>query len=569
MAGGESTRPPLRVALLIDTMLQPLWVHRVVSRLRDSPYARLVLVVHNASAPPEPASIVQRWRERRPYLLYSLYRRLDRLVYGADVDPLELADMTPLVEGCASVEVRPRQTRFSDYFEDADLQRLRHERLDVALRLGFRILKGGILSLPRYGVWSFHHGDNTRKRGGPACFWEVMEQEPETGTILQVLTEDLDDGRVLYRSWSGTDRESLQRNIRGVYWKSAAFVDRVLREVYEEGEARVQRAQRETFAVYDRPLYTVPTNRRMAPLLATQVVRSLSRWLHRRLRDKQWFLAYTRGSAPAGAADDVPATSLHRLSFLTPPPDRFWADPFPLYRDGRHYIFFEELLHRRGKGHIACVELGADGTPAGPPSTVLEEPHHLSYPFLLQHEGELYMIPEGAHSRTVTAYRCVEFPHRWEPCATLLEGMRAYDATVFEHGGRWWMFAGIPEEHASASEELHLFHAPSPFGPWEAHRRNPVKSDVRGARPAGRVFTCGGSLYRPGQDSSVVYGYATIIHRITRIDLEDYEEEVVSRIDPAWAPGLVGTHTLNAAAGLTVLDGRRLAWRAPWSRRSS
>ena len=38
----------------------------------------------------------------------------------------------------------------------------------------------------------------------------------------------------------------------------------------------------------------------------------------------------------------------------------------------------------------------------------------------------------------------------------------------------------------------HVFHADSPFGPFTPHRRNPVKSDVRSARPAGKLFTWNG-----------------------------------------------------------------------------
>jgi hypothetical protein len=81
-----------------------------------------------------------------------------------------------------------------------------------------------------------------------------------------------------------------------------------------------------------------------------------------------------------------------------------------------------------------------------------------------------------------------------------------------------------------------------------------VKSDVRSARPAGRLFRHGGHWYRPAQDCSVRYGYATVVHRIERIDREEYREVEASRIFPNWLPDMAGTHTLNAAGGLTVVD---------------
>jgi hypothetical protein len=122
------------------------------------------------------------------------------------------------------------------------------------------------------------------------------------------------------------------------------------------------------------------------------------------------------------------------------------------------------------------------------------------------------------------------------------------------------MFAGMEaERHSHPSdmqEELHLFHASSPLGPWTPHRRNPVKTDVRGSRPAGSLFWWNGELWRPAQDCSVRYGYAITLHRVLRLNTSEFREEPVARIDPDWTAGLRGTHTLNSAPGLVVLDGR-------------
>lgn len=50
-----------------------------------------------------------------------------------------------------------------------------------------------------------------------------------------------------------------------------------------------------------------------------------------------------------------------------------------------------------------------------------------------------------------------------------------------------------------------------------------------------------------------------MVYRIDQLDLAGFRETAVARIDPNWRPGLTGTHTLNAAAGLTVVDVRH--WR--------
>src|SRR2546427_6485060 len=83
---------------------------------------------------------------------------------------------------------------------------------------------------------SYHHGDNRVNRGGPPGYWEVMESSPVTGTMLQVLTEDLDGGRVLYRSYSSTHDMSLADNKSNVQWKTLHFIPRKLKQLHDEGE---------------------------------------------------------------------------------------------------------------------------------------------------------------------------------------------------------------------------------------------------------------------------------------------------------------------------------------------
>ena len=165
------------------------------------------------------------------------------------------------------------------------------------------------------------------------------------------------------------------------------------------------------------------------------------------------------------------------------------------------------------------------------------------------------MIPETGCNNRVELYRCVSFPLKWEKQAVLLEANNPTDATLFEIDGTWWMFVNIEERGVTVNwEELHLFYAASPLGPWRSHRRNPVKSDVRNSRPAGHLFFQHGQLFRPAQDCSKRYGYATSINRVITLNDEEYREEEVAKIVPNWDRKVIGTHTINSAGDLTVID---------------
>ena len=88
-------------------------------------------------------------------------------------------------------------------------------------------------------------------------------------------------------------------------------------------------------------------------------------------------------------------------------------------------------------------------------------------------------------------------------------------------------------------------------------------SDVRHARPAGRLFRVGDVWYRPAQDCSRRYGWGITMRRIVRLDPSDFVEETVSALTPDWHRSLLGTHTVNAVNGLTLIDmelRRRKAW---------
>ena len=536
---------PLRIGLLIDSFVQRKWIHQVVSEIKASGFAEITLVIKNETPSKPSQGRLKSYWQNRTYLLYALYEKIDQRRVRVKPDAFEPVDLQPLLGDTPVVAVTPEMKKYSDWFPEDKLKEIREFDLDVALCFGFRILKGEALSIARHGVWSFHHGDNMVNRGGPAAFWEVMNGEPVTGSVLQVLTEDLDNGRVIYRSWSPTaDRFSVKANRNNLYWKSAAFVVRKLRDLAEG--LPVLPDEKQLYRPYSDRLYRMPTNGEMFSRLSRLGARYVASKFEYALNSDQWTLAYRFRTGPGDANN-----TLYRFKRLLPPKDRFWADPFALKVDDHYYVFIEELLYDTNKGHISVMEMDRKGVVKGP-TKVLEREYHLSYPFVFQWKGEYYMVPESAANKTIELYRARSFPFKWQLEKVLMTDVRAKDATLAEIDGKWWMFVSMSEH--SIPDELFLFSADTPFGPWTPHRRNPVKSDVRGSRPAGALFEWNEDVYRPAQDSSGRYGYAISINRITQLDDEQFQEEQVSTILPNWEKDLLATHTISIAGDLTVVD---------------
>ncbi|MEW6402295.1 MAG: hypothetical protein AB1649_10875 [Chloroflexota bacterium] len=295
--------------------------------------------------------------------------------------------------------------------------------------------------------------------------------------------------------------------------------------------------------------------------LFTRAWRKLNKTVSSFLFLDQWVILVGRNV-------DYESPSWQDFRPLLPASDRYWADPFVLARSENYYVFIEEKIYQTGRGRIACLTLDKDGNLLSN-QTVLERPYHLSYPFIFEYNGKMYMLPETAQNRTLELYRCTRFPDQWEFAKTLMSDIYMVDATLLERNGKWWLFANIKTEGGTSHDKLYLFSANHPLAEvWEPHPRNPIIADIHGARPAGRIFEVDGELIRPSQDCSRRYGYALNFNRITMLDGLNYDEVRHSVFQPPDGGKVLAIHTWNADGGMTVSDAvirRRKQARTPTS----
>jgi hypothetical protein len=277
---------------------------------------------------------------------------------------------------------------------------------------------------------------------------------------------------------------------------------------------------------------------------------------------ERWFIGIRRLSP---GTDPLPQR-LDDFRYLIPPRDRFYADPFVIQRNGKNYLFFEDYRYDQRKAVISCIEIDSKGDLSAP-EVVLARNYHLSYPFLFEWNDQVFMIPETSQNRTIELYRAISFPHHWQLEAVLMEDVRAVDATVLRRQGKFWLFVNTAAPGCPIDDELFLFHADTPLGPWTPHRCNPIVSDVRTARPAGGCLIHDGTLVRPSQDCSVSYGHAISFNRVETLSEGEYKETLIHRIDPTSMPGTLGTHTYNRNDDYAVLDSRRNVCR--WSQQEA
>lgn len=412
------------------------------------------------------------------------------------------------------------------------------------------------LTAPRLAYWSFVYGDEP-ERIAPGLQEYVAGGRAAYARLVRL--DSLDRGTVLKEGSVKTVGPSLGATRRRLLEAIVDWPGQLLKEALEE----------KTVA----ELPTVRLRRRGAVSHVLLRIALPAAWLRnvlQRAAQKVTREHWAVGVIDAPVQQVCQSFDPDKIRWLPAPPDGFLADPFGvMHADGTLVVLAEAVSWQDGRGRIVAFEARADGT-LTPREEIFGFTTHASYPQLIEHDGAIYCIPETLAQRRVQLFRATAFPYRWVADTVLLENFAGADATVCRHEDRWWLFVGNHDDQDEA--KLFIFHAADLRGPWLPHAANPVKCDLRSARPAGPLFRLDGALYRPAQDCSVTYGGAVVLNRIDRLTPEHFSERPVRRLAPATkGPYPHGLHTLSGAGNLTLVDGKRHVvaatfLTAPWNR---
>lgn len=427
-------------------------------------------------------------------------------------------------------------------FSDEDVDKVRALNLDVLIRCGTGIVRGRLLESAKFGILSFHHADNRLNRGGPPGFWEVRHGSETTGFIIQQLTEELDGGKVLFRGYFRTEAYWLL-NQANLFLKSNYYMKHLLLKIAEAGKLPAV----ESSTPYSCTLFRSPDLKDSAAYFANTLSRKINAVIKLKLKiHPRWHVGFVRA--------DWTQAVMWRGTEIKNPRHHFLADPFVYSRDGKDYCFVEDLDYATNLGFITAYEIGPTG--ATELGTAIKEDFHLSFPYLFEHEGQLYMIPETSQNRDIRVYECVGFPLQWRLKTVLMSNVPAADTMVFFRDGKWWMLTNIdPSDSGDYCSELYVFSSDSPLSTnWKPHKQNPIFVDASRARNGG-LLLADGDYYRVSQvQGFATYGKRSAINKIVELTDEHYREERVAELSANFQPGLIGTHHMHSNGQVTVFD---------------
>jgi hypothetical protein len=449
-------------------------------------------------------------------------------------------EMVPLAvrPACCFIDVEydvERQT-----FTEEARETIRKRSLDVLLWLDSHLFQGDCNGLARLGVWAFYFGDPKKPFAQPPSKDLCI-------VALQRHSERFENGELL--AWHAGPTGTSQAFTEIVNRMAAPMLIRNLLDALEcPGRLGERAGSAEALALSKIP---APLRSRFGVNEWTSSPRpahGLGVWIrHHMRRREQSFVALRRKDKAANWPFNIGG-----FVELEQPPGSRYADPFPIEREGKHWLFVQEIPPGTSKGRITCVEILDTGHP-GKPRVAIDEPYHLAYPCVFEHEGDCFLLPDTAANNTVSLYRVIQFPHRWELVSYLAEGKAVSGTTPLFLDGLWYFFTSTKE----IGRETFLFYSEKLEGPWRYHPANPICSDACRARAAGALFYRGGKLIRPSRDCSPGEGRSIAFNEVTLLSPGEYADRVVERISSDWHPNLLETHTYNSDGMYEAISGMR------------
>jgi hypothetical protein len=419
--------------------------------------------------------------------------------------------------------------------------------LDFILNCTFLPPDPILLKAAAQGVWMFFYGNPARNGAWPPAWSEIEGGDSLTIIELRRLGES---DALLGHCIVPTDRASYRANLQNALTAGIDLPNRAIRNLRAGRGNDLKEAA--SPAALPRPLRIAQKSRFQ--------IRLATAWAMLQLRSMLFSEDWNVGIVEAPIASFLDPQFIPKIAWLPRQHGRarFVADPFAIPSAKGLTLLVEEFDNDRYQGFLSTIAW-VPGGPVPPPRTILDERKHMSYPFPVEHDGDLFVIPETSSKREVALYRLDLSAGTCVRARLLISDFAGLDATVVHHDSMWWLFCTSKDELPEC--KLYLYYSDDLLGPWIPHGLNPVKCDARSSRPGGTPFVADGKLYRPAQDASNGYGGALTINLVTVLTRDQFEEQPIRSLGPIpGSPYPDGLHTLSAAGSRTLIDGKRLVF---------
>ncbi|MBU2907274.1 hypothetical protein KO529_20900 [Arenibacter algicola] len=545
----------MRIGLLVRT-LEDLenWELRIIEGIRKDSNLELFLLIE------EDECIVSNTKSKFPQnkklgttkkswgeLIIYLQLFIERKFFFKKNNTQNKQSVLDFLNTCKTIHLEVLDENGMGCFKTSDIKQIEEYKLDLLLNLGFQNINVDITKVASHGVWSLMHSEDLLNHKEYIGLYELLNMAPAIEVRLQQTKASSKGILIIDRAffsphWSltKTTDEILEgsvslilKNIR-LLSNGISMTGKALGSSNSKGSSlRLKEVIKYCFSFYF--------------AIAKKVYKTVNSTLFG-ANYQCWNLFLASG--------DFLNTELTGLKPAKPPKDEFWADPFLFQYNNENYVFFETFCYKTKKGKLSCGIIEQDKITNV--ADILDLEYHLSYPFVFEEDGEIFLMPETMDNKRLEIYRCTHFPTKWELYSTAFEGELVADASFYnDKEGQKWLFINKKAiRTVPLNSELFIYQVDSAkLNTLIPHAQNPVIIDSRKGRNGGAIFSYNNEIYRPSQrNEGSVYGRALNINKIKELTIHSYKEENTRIIEPDFQEGLISIHHLHQIKDQFVFD---------------
>lgn len=230
---------------------------------------------------------------------------------------------------------------------------------------------------------------------------------------------------------------------------------------------------------------------------------------------------------------------------------RYWvADPFLFEYRGETYIFAELYDYIHCRGSIGYCKW--NGKKFGKWKQIILESYHLSYPYIFEKDGNIFIMPESGADKSLYLYHAINFPDQWKKEKILRENVTYGDTTLFmweDH--EYALTYDVKNEN---KYELVLLDMEDSKNDYTLEN---IKN-INMCRPAGKVMKIKEEHMRPAQKCVNDYGEGLVFYKYNceqgRYSEKEIEIIVPQNLKYSKKILLDGMHTYNTSKHFEVID---------------
>ena len=513
----DLTKKKLQIGLIVDSDSIDRWQFDAVANCSDIVEINTIIYCQNSQS-------------KKNLLKHVLYYLLNLLsIRNRQTTQVAWSKLTST--SSQIVKFNCQQTGNWQTIDVTTQEKLAEKNLDLFIKFGMNLLRDPNLLRAKYGVLSFHHGDPTKFRGRPAGFYELKQHADEIGAVVQELSNHLDAGQMRAFGKYQICAHSYRRTLEALYANSASLLRQAILNCLDERTLNIVPTGKN---------YRLPTNFSVVHFSLLMIIRKVKRLFFGLFQHRQWQIAQAEH---LNFAIEKARTEILLLKTLPIPRGvGFIADPFVL-PNGE--VICEATTKNSQRGFLMTI----DNAENSRIETSILGKNHLSFPFVVKHADQLLVMPEmAANGSQVICELNQAFEITKVHSLQGLENERLIDPVLLFKDSKWWLFAG---KSGNEADHLFLWSSENIYGPYVAHRMNPIVVDPSRARNAGAFFNINNEIFRLGQDNRRDYGDGITVCRVTQLNDVAYDEAPVTRLMIA---GHKGPHTVSTNGSKTYVD---------------